>query len=224
MNLKDFQLINVKYTSIKESEHSHLLKEFLPKFSTQFQGKISAFRRWQDAQLSLLGRIMLVRGFEEMNEYFDEQRIKYTKYNKPYLENQRLKFNVSHSGDIVICAITHACEIGIDIENIHKVQIKNFKSQMTENEWTNICLSKNPETAFFCYWTQKEAVVKAHGMGLQVPLNSFEIVDDRTMIKGENFLVKEIKLTNAYKCHLAFKDLKHKVIPQIQKIDPFLFS
>jgi 4'-phosphopantetheinyl transferase len=76
---------------------------------------------------------------------------------------------------------------------------------MTEIEWNKIVLSDNKKEAFFEYWTQKEAVLKAQGHGLIVPLKSFEVLDNTTEINGEKYYLSEVKIDKNYKCHISLK-------------------
>jgi 4'-phosphopantetheinyl transferase len=193
------------------------LKNELVKFPTDFQEKIKRYRRWQDAQLSLFGRILLLRGIKEIyNQDYQDNEIQYTKYNKPYFEDDLIHFNISHSGNIIVCAITDKSEIGIDIEIITNIEIGDFKSQFTENEWNKIVLSNNKKEAFFDYWTQKEAVVKAYGYGLTIPLKSFEILENKTIINNEKFYLQELKIDTKYKCYLSLKvDFSEVLVKEI---------
>jgi Phosphopantetheinyl transferase len=199
-------LIYIYYSYLSEENHEILLENYLLKFSKEYQDKIKRFRRWQDAQLSLLGRILLLKGIEEAGLFCPpDKEIKYTKCNKPYFEDNLIQFNISHSGEIVVCALSHENEIGIDIEIVTDVEIDDFKFLMTEMEWDKISSSNNKKSVFFDYWTQKEAVIKAHGHGLTIPLNSFEIIDSMTKIHGEKFYLKEIKIDEKYKCTISQK-------------------
>ena len=197
-------MIYVYYSYLSEENHESLLKDHLPKFSADFQQKIKKYRRWQDAQLSLMGRVLLFNGIEEIKKAdLRDKEIKYTKFSKPYFEEDSVNFNISHSGEIVICAFCNEYEIGVDIEVITDMKINDFKFQMTESEWKRISLSKNKNNAFFDYWTQKEAVMKAYGQGLSMPLKSFEIFENTTNIKDEKFYLKEIEIDEYYKCYVS---------------------
>jgi len=198
-------LINVLCTFIDEDNHQKLVDNYLPKFSVEFQTKIKRYRRWQDAQLSLLGRVLLVKRLEQMNCSFDESNVRYSSFNKPYLANSDINFNISHSGELVVCALTKTGDIGIDIEKIESIKISDFKSQMTNNEWELVNTSKDKERAFFKYWTQKEAVIKAHGKGLFIPLKTFEVKQDKTTIDSDNFFLKELEIKEYYSCNIASK-------------------
>ena len=198
-------MIYILYTSINEDNHKDLLDKYLPKFSTEFQKKILRYRRWQDAQLSLLGRVLLVKGLEQMNCSFDMSDLKYTTYNKPYFDNIDVSFNISHSGEVVVCALTYLGAIGIDIEKIEPISISDFKSQMTKNEWESVNNSKDIQRSFYDYWSQKEAVIKTQGKGHLIPLKSFEVKNNKTTIGFEIFFLKKIIISGDYSCHIALK-------------------
>jgi 4'-phosphopantetheinyl transferase len=197
------------------------MQEFLLKFPINFQNKITSYRRWQDAQLSLLGRILLYRGAANFNKKYKEASIKYTKYNKPYFgeEEEEVCFNISHSGEIVVCVVTNVCDIGIDIELQRDIQIEDFQPQMTEGEWIKISTSFNKMDSFYNYWTQKEAVIKGCGKGLYLPLKSFEISQNIAIVDNEKFFLKEIKLDKKYKCHIATNTLVNEECIKISELD-----
>ncbi len=99
---------------------------------------------------------------------------------KPYLQDNPLdlQFNVSHSHDMAVYAFTTQAEIGVDIEKIEP----RFSDGVAERFFSqDECreLSKLPEdqriTAFYHLWAGKEAIIKALGEGLFVPLTSFSV-------------------------------------------------
>jgi 4'-phosphopantetheinyl transferase len=194
------------------------MKNELVKFSSDFQDKVKKYRRWEDAQLSLKGRLLLLQGIQEVyNLDYSDQKIGYTKFNKPYFHDNSIHFNISHSGEIVICAFSKENEIGIDIEKVNDIDILDFEAQFTDSEWTRILTSNKSKETFFEHWAQKEAVIKSHGNGLSIPLKSFGISEKKTIINNENFYLKEIKVDNQYKCYLSLKENFDKItIKQIK--------
>lgn len=199
-------MTSIFYSRLSEANHTLLLQTRLPNYSTEFQRKVLSFRRWQDAQLSLLGRDLLFKGIKELSgAEAEEAWIKYTPFSKPYFEEGPVRFNISHSGEIVVCAINMQEDIGVDIEEIKDIDIHDFKSQMTDNEWKEIIHACDQKEAFFNYWTRKESVIKAHGEGLSIPLHSFEIIDNRTLLNEELFYVTEISIDEHYKCFVSTK-------------------
>ncbi|MEP6804699.1 MAG: 4'-phosphopantetheinyl transferase superfamily protein [Flavobacterium sp.] len=197
------------------------MQEFLLQFPIDFQKKITSYRRWQDAQLSLLGRMLLFKATVNFNkDYKKYLSIKYNKYKKPFFEDDEdVYFNISHSGEMVICAVTNLCDVGIDIELRRDIDIEDFQSQMTDNEWLKVSTSFNKMDSFYNYWTQKEAVIKCYGKGLYVPLKSFEISQNIAIIDDEKIFLKEIKIDNKYKCHVATGELINNECMKISELN-----
>lgn len=204
--------MRVLYTFIEEEKHQYLLDKYLKMNSNEFNARISKFRRWQDAQLSLLGRILLKYG---LNTYFGIQNFEIgrTPDHKPFLKKKNLYFNISHSGNLVVCCINEF-PVGIDVEHINPgTNYEEFKFQMTDKEFDAIHFSQDKLKAFFMYWTEKEAVIKAHGKGLLIPLESFEINQNKTIIENETLYLKEISIDEKYQCCVAaYEDIRQKTI------------
>jgi len=129
------------------------------------------------------------------------------------------KFNISHSGDLVVCALSDEFEMGLDIEQILPVPLVDFKNIMSENEWKEIT-SDEGLTAFYRLWTMKEAVCKAEGIGLINELNNLNPGIEGCFFPHSNTFwhLHEIQVPHGYSCHLAVQkkmtnlDLK-KVVP-----------
>ncbi|MGE8555602.1 MAG: 4'-phosphopantetheinyl transferase family protein [Chryseobacterium jejuense] len=204
--------MRILYSFIEEEKHQYLLDKYSKIFSDKFNAKILKYRRWQDAQLSLLGRVLLKYG---LNCYFDIQdfEIRNTSDHKPFLKDQNLHFNISHSGNLVVCCINEF-PIGIDVEYInHEINYEEFKFQMTIHEFERIYLSDDKIKTFFMYWTEKEAVIKANGKGLFIPLESFEINQNKTFVENEAFYLKDIFIDKEYQCCIASPDdIRQKTI------------
>lgn len=213
-------MINIFYSEIQKDIHDDLLRFSFPHFSEECKEKLLKYQRWQDAQLSLMGKLLLKIGLIEHNSNHTLKELMFTKYNKPFFYDEDIQFNISHSGEIVVCAITSEYStIGIDIENIQTINVKDFESYMTENEQHTIFSSEEIEKTFFSYWTQKEAVLKAHGEGLSIPLKSFEIKNNEAIIDMVNYFLYEIALFKNYSCHIASNEKLQSNKITITKID-----
>jgi 4'-phosphopantetheinyl transferase len=168
------------------------------------QEKVLKYRRWQDAQSSLLGKILLMRGLKKYG--FSKcvlEDIQYTPYNRPYFRDN-IYFNISHSGNCVICAISRDFELGIDVEEIRPIIIHDFNSQFNEEELNTIYSSEDRLFAFYNLWTKKEAIIKADGRGMSVPLKNIVFKNSREALLNERqWHVKQIDLNNMYCIHLA---------------------
>ena len=116
----------------------------------------------------------------------DEICFAHSKNGKPklkYLPDQvALYFNTSSSGDLALIAVSGQPPIGIDVEfmrqidEIHDIAARFFSKQERDS------LRKLPLdlrlSGFYRIWTSKEAIVKADGAGLSMPLNSFVVNSD----------------------------------------------
>lgn len=88
-----------------------------------------------------------------------------------------LQFNLSHAGQLTICAICRDARIGVDIEaHANDAALLGVADQYfsdREINDLNVLPTDQQGRAFFDYWTLKEAYVKARGEGLSQPLDSF---------------------------------------------------
>jgi 4'-phosphopantetheinyl transferase len=103
----------------------------------------------------------------------------YTSHEKPFLEHRHdLQFNLSHSDDLAVYAITKDQALGIDIEKIkdeyHQGLVQRFFSTAEQDSIEQLPDTLKPP-AFYQIWAKKEAVVKTVGQGLNHPLSSFSV-------------------------------------------------
>lgn len=103
---------------------------------------------------------------------------------KPALERpEGTYFNLSHSGDLVVVAVTRAGPVGVDVERITGSRDLETIARrfFAEEEWAGIepLDAERRVVAFFRLWTRKEALLKGLGTGLSIPLSRvvFSAVD-----------------------------------------------
>jgi 4'-phosphopantetheinyl transferase len=101
------------------------------------------------------------------------------KYGKPIVEDHKLEFNLSHSGDYAVIALTPEHRVGADVERIRQgisstVIARQYFSEAEVAELQALPLEQR-EVAFFTCWTRKEAYIKAQGLGLSLALESFDV-------------------------------------------------
>ena len=90
-----------------------------------------------------------------------------------------MEFNLSHSGDFALIAVTQGRKIGVDVERIRQgisshVIAQQYFSKAEVAELQSLPIDQR-ESAFFTCWTRKEAYIKAQGLGLALPLESFDV-------------------------------------------------
>ncbi len=97
----------------------------------------------------------------------------------PYHHKNPISFNISHSWETAIIAVSATAEIGIDIETIRPfdnfMEIAEHYFHPQETQAIAAVSRSERLRKFYEIWTQKEAVVKALGTGLSLSLNSFHV-------------------------------------------------
>jgi 4'-phosphopantetheinyl transferase len=124
---------------------------------------------------SILGRYITI--------YPGHLRFSYNQYGKPFLAPQfssyLLNFNLCHSGSMALYAITRNMEIGVDVERVRSdFEYEEIAKRFFSVNEAAILRTIPTETrleAFYTCWTRKEAYIKAHGKGLSLPLDSFDV-------------------------------------------------
>lgn len=105
----------------------------------------------------------------------------YSEHKKPFLppsNSPALQFNLSHSADMAVCAITLNQSVGIDIELMETESKLDLAERFFSTEEYNT-LIQSPESKrtsiFYTIWARKEAILKATGKGLSIPLDQFTV-------------------------------------------------
>ena len=125
-------------------------------------------------------RIVLAR-------YLDEEpaalRFLFGPHGKPMLgdggDKAALSFNMSHSADIALCAVTRNRRVGLDVEwclrKVDDVEMAGWCFSTREAETLRELPVGRQVHAFFALWTCKEAYLKAVGRGMSFPMNEVEV-------------------------------------------------
>ena len=101
---------------------------------------------------------------------------KYSSKGKPSLSAHQLSFNLSHSQDLVIYAVSYLEKIGVDLEYQRKIEVESLaKRFFSLREYQYLKNVDEQEELFFRLWTAKEAYLKATGEGIAGGLEQAEI-------------------------------------------------
>lgn len=108
-------------------------------------------------------------------------RFCYSDRGKPQLKDfgGSLAFNVSHSGDRALIAVSHHRQVGVDVERIREdFDIRAIAQRFfSEREQEELFAMRDEDQfrGFFQCWTLKESFIKALGEGLSHPLRQFDV-------------------------------------------------
>jgi 4'-phosphopantetheinyl transferase len=98
---------------------------------------------------------------------------------KPALACGGLHFNLSHTDDRALIAVSATGELGVDLERVRlepdAARIADYCFSPSERKALSLVPQARQAEAFFKCWTRKEAFVKALGDGLSYPLTEFSV-------------------------------------------------
>ena len=145
--------------------------------------RASQFRFARDGRRFIVGRGIL-RLILARYLHIEPQSVEfvYGPYGKPSLApaipGPLIHFNVSHSAGVMLCALTGAVNVGVDIERVRALADYDRMIERMFSEREHSALQSLPTSeqlrAFFLCWAHKEAHLKATGAGLSGSLDQLE--------------------------------------------------
>jgi 4'-phosphopantetheinyl transferase len=105
-----------------------------------------------------------------------------------------LRFNLSHTHGLVVCAVSLQPSLGVDVEYTGGRAPLEIAEEFFAPGEASVLRAMPPDEqprCFFEYWTLKESYVKARGLGLNLPLDRFTVTRG---LKGEIKVVTEAAL------------------------------
>lgn len=164
--------------------------------------------RSDNSQLPVkMGRIVNIPSAldETLTRYLENYRV--SEKGKPYIENGKIRFNLSHSGSRVICAVSEN-EVGCDVEKKTGDCLKIAQRFFAPQEYdflSKITQEEQLEKEFLKLWTMKEAFVKANGMGIAYPFSEVSFVDEKGFycnrvedLDGNKYFIENIDMNDEY--------------------------
>jgi len=147
--------------------------------------------------------------------------IKIGDYGKPYLAEDSVNFNLSHTGNKFVLAVGNVGDMGIDLEqhkdrkNLSGLVEKCFSDE--ERVYWHSLSEMQKTQMFFRFWVRKEAFVKAVGRGIALGLEQC-VVDPESQAfflnvpedygLASDWKIVDIQLKQEDICALVTKDLE----------------
>ena len=184
----DSKEVHIWLASLIENEKDILLYQSI--LSQKELNKANNYKFLKDQRCYILSRGIL-RCL--LSKYLEQKpqdiNIFYNPWGKPHvLQKLHLYFNVSHSKDYVIYALSSKYEVGIDIEYIDPTIdvaciISSILSSPQEFAYWQTIKEKEKTNSFFKFWACKEAYLKAYGKGWlekksHLPLQTIECLQN----------------------------------------------
>lgn len=179
---------------------------YLSRTPAEFGERILAYRRWQDRQAGILGRVLLDHLYRAvLQPDKGPDRWAADAYRRPYLpDHPDFDFNISHTDGLVACvAAAGAGRVGVDVEREGAVDITEFRRVFTAAEYAGLAALPDPTEEFYRLWTRKEAVMKADGRGFYLDAAGIDCLTERVTIGGRSYAVRPLDLRPGYAVHVA---------------------
>lgn len=196
-------MIRILFSPFEQEINEDKFQFYLSLLPLEHQKVVRRYHRRKDSCASLFGKLLLVDGLRKMGfNNLTLDLLRYTNFNRPYF-NEDIDFNISHTNQCVVCVLSKDFKVGVDIEEIAKIDYEELKEQWTENEWALIKNSHFPEKQFYHFWTRKEAIIKADGRGLNIPLKDIDVRSDEVFLDPNRWFLREVNLGQKYTVALA---------------------
>lgn len=153
-------------SSVNEDEVIALREHVAPFFSE----KVNLKRKESICSKSILCHIM--KSYFGFNDFFADC----DSNGKPYFVNNDIYFNISHSGNYVLVALSESM-VGCDIEMIKAYTDKIAGRFFADKEKAILSVSKNRDADFVRLWTLKESILKFTAEGIGGGLSKYDFSD-----------------------------------------------
>lgn len=138
----------------------------LPLLPSDRRDRVLACRREEDRRRCAGAGWLLQQALARQGIPPAQQNLTYNPWGKPQLPQQDLFFSLSHSGPLVLCAVADH-PVGVDVD--HRCPAAVARRHFAPEEQTAA------PTDRLRIWTAKEAFLKALGVGLTIPLDTFRV-------------------------------------------------
>lgn len=184
------------------------LRDYLSLLPASLQQKIQVYRAPADQAARCLGKLMLQDLLRTAlnGKAPGLDQLAYTAAGKPYFPGSGIDFSITHSGQLVLCALADQGHVGIDAEQVKPVTIIAFRDYFTEAEWTLLMQELHPDELFYRLWTRKEVVLKAMGAGMLGSLQQIEVLNNPVVVQGKSWQVHPLSIHQDFVAHLATDD------------------
>ena len=142
------------------------LDDALAQLSEQRREQALRFKHETGRRTCAAAYLLLCRGLREEYGITEKPVFGYGEHGKPFLVgHQDIHFNLSHCREAAACYVSDR-PVGIDVETVRPVRESLMAYTMNEQEQAEIRRAARPDVAFTRLWTQKEALMKLSGRGI----------------------------------------------------------
>ena len=214
-----------------ESDLAQINKEsvsqWLSELSMRKRTSVQRLVHNSNRMTSLLGSRLLKMCVQHENiDNFRLSDVQYPLTGKPFWKNDNFffDFNISHSGNLILIAVSKTLKVGVDAEKVRELKRLTFKKVMSSEELTQI---HEKPGLFFELWSKKEAVVKAADTAGLARISDVSLKEGQAVLDETKWCLKRIDLDDRdddrrddkYAIHLATSEPVDELIIKHISID-----
>lgn len=205
-------MTDIYYIKLEYDQLDSWISFFERNVSAERIAQSQKYKYKEDKLRNLLGEVLVVYAMSKSFGMKINVPFKRNCYGKPYI-NQEVHFNLSHSGEFVICAVDNS-PVGIDIERIAPINFTQFSNFFSSDELIKIKGLKDESKAlmmFYSLWVLKESYIKYTGEGFMFSPEKCSFELETNMIVYKNLYRQEeeirfdfLQISEQYKgalCH-----------------------
>jgi 4'-phosphopantetheinyl transferase len=196
-------IIRVFYTEISSQIMPDIHNKLLESFPENIKARIKQYTGEKERQLRIAGKALLVYALKQLNLYpaVSLDNYAYSITNQPVLKGSDVNFSITHSSNMILCAVVQGEgeKIGIDVERMNPVKLDLMKFYFNPASWEEIINAPDYTAAFYRHWTMKEAAIKASGLSIeQMELSEILTEDDTIQLREEIYYSRILSLKYDY--------------------------
>lgn len=216
-------MIRLLLADVRPLEDPAAYAELYGRASSVRKAAADSFRFGKDRRLSIGAAALLDISLGAAGLREKDMEYGFSANGKPYFLNAPwLHFSVSHSGTKV-AAVFSDREVGCDIEEVADIDLTVAERFFHPEEYLAIMASGGPQERsreFFRYWTLKESYMKATGLGMSLPPQSFSVCPEAGTCTGGpdcGFSFFSPGSFAGYECAVCFR--QPAGVPEVKRLD-----
>lgn len=195
-------MLEWNYTYISSITNDEFIRYYLL-MNNEKQKKVAAYKNIADKKRTIAGEVLARKMISSFCNVFPEDVFfELGLHGKPYVKNLDVEFNISHSDEMVVCAISDN-SVGIDIEKVRPISVNILRRVCTDVDLKyifgdTVTINNIPDNfndkqlcRFYEVWTAKEAYFKYIGTGIKnlKSISMNELFEKRQIVNTSDYII-----------------------------------
>ena len=214
-------MVKIYYADTSLVKDASVFEQLYEKVNIQRRSKILRCKNKEDKCRSLVAGLLLRFAIEQQQMAYEDMQVCFGENGKPYIEGADFCFSISHSKDMVVCAVA-GNELGVDIESIGRTdricsdvgrstRFFNRVATALEKEWLANLPQSEKQKGFLRIWTGKESFGKANGKGIAQELKTVNVLEEKDYlfweVNDEYYMTVYMENINKADCQFQLIDI-----------------